>query len=141
MKLRNNRPKFLATLSKWLDKEIKIGLEQARDNRRHWIFNAGYCRGGSQNYGGITWCDYIEEFYPTIGLNQICGHTSRQHEINYIQRELAKPFVELGDDYVPTLKTLSNTNLSTNVCLDVAGNMHWAVWDGKTLKIDNYLSL
>ena len=43
-------------------------------SRRCGLFQAGVSRGGTQENGGITWCDY-GEFGDVPGLRQIFGHT------------------------------------------------------------------
>lgn len=40
------------------------------------FLNAGRSRGGSQNFGGITWLDFNREFAPIDELTQIVGHTA-----------------------------------------------------------------
>ena len=41
----------------------------------HFLFRAGYSRGGMLHVGGITWCDFYKDFEPYENLNQIFGHT------------------------------------------------------------------
>jgi hypothetical protein len=41
----------------------------------HPALGAGYTRGGTQAKGGLTWCDWRDEFTPVEGINQIVGHT------------------------------------------------------------------
>jgi len=41
----------------------------------HFLFRAGYSRGGMLPVGGITWCDFHKDFEPYDNLNQIFGHT------------------------------------------------------------------
>lgn len=43
-----------------------------RLNPLHYI---AFSRGGNDNYGGIFWCDWNEEFKPISELKQIMGHT------------------------------------------------------------------
>lgn len=51
-------------------------LEQARMiHGKHWLTGAGQARGGSRPYGGLTWCDFNDEFSPFPGVRQIFGHT------------------------------------------------------------------
>ncbi len=46
-----------------------------KDGYAHPWLDAGVARGGLQSVGGITWLDWIYEFKPIPGLNQIVGHT------------------------------------------------------------------
>jgi len=41
----------------------------------HFLFRAGFSRGGMLPVGGITWCDFHKDFEPYENLNQIFGHT------------------------------------------------------------------
>lgn len=131
--LKDNRSKFLESISKCLDDEIIKGRRN-----ESWIFHAGRSRGGHQRVGGITWCDYEREFHPIAGLNQIFGHTPQSCGI-------AKWCVWNGNSQVTyhptslfTPENITSSSKSFNLGLDVHGNMHWATWNGKTLSIFNY---
>jgi calcineurin-like phosphoesterase family protein len=50
----------------------------ARPEPQPWLL-AGKDRGGDQEHGGVTWCDWLN-FEPIPGIRQICGHTS-SHEV------------------------------------------------------------
>jgi hypothetical protein len=53
--------------------EIRTSLEAGALHR---LLEAGRARGGPAPVGGITWCDYLEEFYPhSTYSKQIFGHT------------------------------------------------------------------
>lgn len=39
------------------------------------LLACGIVRGGDHRHGGVTWCDWDDEFLPTAGLNQVVGHT------------------------------------------------------------------
>ncbi|NBQ69017.1 MAG: hypothetical protein EBU46_09375 [Nitrosomonadaceae bacterium] len=65
------------TLTKWLDAEVKAAERAIIMNEGHWIFQAGYCRGGNKPKGGLTWLDFNEEFEPIAGINQLVGHTNQ----------------------------------------------------------------
>ncbi len=141
-KFSNDRQKFNSELSEYLDNSVIDGFKAAATNVPHWIFNAGKARWGMQRVGGITWCDYEREFLPVEGLNQIVGHTPQRNGIRWIRKDksglLVTPPLE---EYNPTPKELDNTKLSTNICLDVLGNTHYAVWNGKKLTVGNYRDL
>jgi len=143
-KLHTDRPKFIAELTEWLNAEMIKGFQRGANGIGSWIFNAGRGRGGSQQVGGITWCDFTREFLPVRGINQIMGHTPQMQgprwclleensekldgQVSYRPYELWKPTIELLDD----------TSRSTNIDLDVHGNMHYATWNGTNLVLSNY---
>lgn len=142
-KFSNDRLKFIAEISGYLDVQIREGFKCGATNQSSWVFNAGHSRGGSQRVGGITWCDFEREFFPVKGINQIVGHTPQglgfpkwcllddKGKVSYSPYEL----------YTPSVERLDNPNLSTNIDLDVHGNLHYATWDGKKLVVGNYRDL
>ncbi len=141
-KHRKDRKEFIGALTHYLDEEIRKGFQQGAKGHGSWVFNAGHARWGSQRVGGLTWCDYTAEFYPVKGINQIVGHTPQQYGVKWTRLNgddqiFHHPF----NEYTPTLEELDSNTLSANLCLDVLGNTHWAVWDGKKLEIGDYKSL
>ena len=56
---------------KWLGIECNAAL---KDPAYHWLFAAGRDRGGSREFGGITWCD-ANVFSPIPEIKQCFGHT------------------------------------------------------------------
>ena len=139
--LSNDRPTFLKAIAEYLDMEIVKGFQHGANNKSFWVFNAGHSRGGMQRVGGITWCDFDREFYPIKGLNQIVGHTPQSNGI-------AKWCVLNTDDkvsYHPTHlfspQEVGNSEYSFNLGLDVYRNMHYAVWDGKSLTVKSHENL
>lgn len=143
--LHTDRPKFFAELTQWLDVEIQNCLRKAANNETSWVFNAGRARWGQQRVGGITWCDYEREFYPILGLNQILGHTPqtpcpRWHVSvqDGLKDKISRHTAMLFD---PQPEGLDDVTKSFNIDLDVQGNTHYGIWDGKTLKIGNYKDL
>ena len=129
--LHENRKQFLSELSKYLDNSVVDG------HRGHgWIFNAGFGRGGLQTYGGLTWCDYKIEFQPSIGLNQIFGHTPQRLDEAYYT-VLANNTIEkhVMDS---NITGITDPFKSINIDLDSIGNPQWAIWDGKKIVIQNY---
>jgi hypothetical protein len=141
------RPKFIKELSDYLDDEIRKGFRDGANNKVTWVFNAGRARWGQQRVGGLTWCDFEREFKPFRGINQIVGHTPQMQSprwcileedpLNTDGRVVYRPY-EL---FKPSLNELNNLELSHNIDLDVHGNMHYATWDGKQLKLGNYKDL
>lgn len=58
----------------YIDGALNHAEVMLHNGATHHLFRAGVSRGGSENYGGITWCDF-REFEPIPGVNQIVGHT------------------------------------------------------------------
>lgn len=132
--LHKDRSAFLKAIATYLDAEIIPGY---RD--KSWIFHAGRSRGGLQRVGGIDWCDFEREYYPIMGLNQIVGHTPQIVGTNWcFQNEKDKISYHPTSMWHPKAKDFDNVNRSYTVNLDVHGNTHWAVWDGKTMTFFNY---
>lgn len=142
MTYRKDRAKFIVAISEYLDKEILKGFRAGAEGVGSWVFNAGAARWGMQRVGGITWCDYTREFNPVKGINQIVGHTPQEYGVKWTQLteddQILHPSLK---DYSPTPEELDNPELSTNICLDVLYNTHYAIWDGKQLKLGDYNSL
>ena len=131
----NDLPKFIAKLSKYLDHEIRRGLDKAANGAESWIFNAGYARCGNQKVGGITWCDHNTEMHPIIGLSQIYGHSPQSYNCpSWLIQDgpESKPYFKLNDN---TKINFKNVNKSYNLCLDIWKNMHYALWNGKELSV------
>jgi len=130
-----DRPKFLKALTAYLDQEIVKGH---RDES--WMFHAGHSRGGFQPVGGISWCDYTCEFHPVKGLNQMLGHTpQRQAAVWTYLKGNSKPTRHpINAPWKPTPSDYDDVQRSYNICLDVHGNMHWAVWQNEDLTFGNY---
>lgn len=53
---------------------VREGEFEKMDTPLHWI---GHTRGGRNSVGGIFWLDFMLEFEPIAGVNQIFGHTAR----------------------------------------------------------------
>lgn len=119
---------FLQKISNMLDSEIVQGH---RNNS--WIFHSGFGRGGNQYAGGITWCDYELEFEPTVGLNQILGHTPVPPTDRWKVIHNGKLIENVPTDEID----YKDITKSYNLDLDSRGNFHWATWDGKNIKIYN----
>lgn len=146
-KFRKDRLKFIAELTGYLNHEIRKGFQDGANSKGSWIFNAGRARWGNQQVGGITWCDFEREFYPLRGINQIVGHTPQAQGVKWCildhdpLNEDGKVVYRPYDLFKPYLTSLDNPDLSHNICLDVHGNMHYGIWNGKELKIGNYKDL
>lgn len=77
----------------------------------HWMIEPGMSRGGMQNFGGVTWCDWDVDFSPIPGFNQVCGHTRH-----------------------PTVVRTKHTKNSKNWCIDT-GMQHYALLEGDELTV------
>jgi len=60
-----------------LNESIKNGVNTGTIDE---YLMAGMDRGGRQPHGGITWCD-IRSFRPTVGVNQMFGHSQRPEPV------------------------------------------------------------
>jgi hypothetical protein len=143
-KFKDDRKTFIKELSGFLDYEIHEGLWNGDDNKKSWVFGVGHSRGGVQRAGGITWCDFEKEFYPVLGINQVVGHTPQTHDEPkwaVMDSPTSKPYFRLNRKFDLKAKDLDDTNKSTNLCLDVWKNTHWATWDGEKMEIGNYRDL
>lgn len=141
---RTDRQLYVKELSDFLDQSIRQGIQDGANHKSSWVFNAGHARWGTQKVGGITWCDYLREFNPFKGMNQIVGHTPCDKGMPWHWTRINDDGNVLHPQYKnwhPTPEQLDNPDLSANICLDVHGNTHWAVWNGKKLEIGNYKDL
>ena len=138
---RNNHKAYLESISNYLDESINDGFKAAANNVPHWIFNAGNSRGGFQEVGGITWCDFDRELFPIKGINQIFGHTPQSNEVAKwcLLNNKNKRIYISHKKWQPT--ELNNPNFTANIDLDVWENLHYAVWDGNKLEVGNYNAL
>jgi hypothetical protein len=141
--LRNDREKFYKAIDDYLQKEIHTAFRNGANNQASWIFNAGHSRGGFNRVGGITWCDYEREFFPVKGLNQIVGHTPQglgfpKWCVLDTDEKISYPPYEF---WTPLEKTLDDPEKSVNIDLDVHGNTHYGVWNGKKLSVGSYKDL
>lgn len=140
---KKNMPEiFYSELSNFLDVEVINGLRKAGNNESSWILNAGRGRGGQFPVGGIVWCDFNTEFKPTVGLNQIIGHTPQSNgdpKWNIIENNKNKTFFDSKSDWQASNEIVSNTKNSINIDIDCWQNLAYALWDGEKLVVDNCL--
>lgn len=117
-----------------LKTEARTAVKTLYDNRRHWMAEAGFSRGGRSHYGGLLWNDWNQDFAPIRGIHQIVGHTPC--------RILKWCVVGEGEDsykMVPYTERASvnvnelTDNSSFNFCLDShPGSQYFAIYeDGK----------
>jgi hypothetical protein len=105
-------------------------------NGMHWFNMPGFSRSRSPYHGGITWCDWDDEFQPIRGIHQIVGHTPRLR----MNCKLVKENESHVEPPFP-LVSLPNTSLtdknSYNLCLDSRepGSRYYAIYENQELKI------
>lgn len=63
-------------LKEWLTAEQREARRALERGGHHWFAVPGEARGGMEEIGGITWCDFHLEFDPIPWLNQVFGHTN-----------------------------------------------------------------
>ncbi|HOT89801.1 MAG TPA: metallophosphoesterase, partial [Bacteroidales bacterium] len=115
---KKGRSEFIVKLTEYLNDEIYKGFQDIFNNKSSWVFSAGYSRGGIHRVGGITWCDFVREFKPFQGINQIVGHTPQSLPPHWCI--LKKPPSHRGGEivyrpietYNPSLADLNNMKLS-----------------------------
>ncbi len=70
----------------WLAEQAAKAYSNFKNKGSHWLVQAGSDRGGFNEHGGITWCDF-RSFKPILGVKQLVGHTFskevRHKEFNY----------------------------------------------------------
>lgn len=140
-KLHEDRPKFINSVTSYLDEQIQAATKNIHISLKHWIVECGISRGGSATSGGLIWCDYDDEFTPIKGLNQIVGHTAQNTPPRWNVRHGNESFIKQHLEFTPTLELINDTSATVNICLDVYKNMHYAVWNGTSLKIHRYYDL
>lgn len=110
--------KGMDEITSWLDYKIDKDFELMREGQSPCILGAGHARGGRNRAGGITWCDFNSEFQPINKINQIFGHTP----------------LEGGPKQI-------KTGQSHNICIDVWGNLSYAIIEGKDVKFGSFKEL
>lgn len=61
------------------NKSLAWNLNNLFERNADCIFDVGYKRGGTLNYGGPLWCDFLTlQRKPIKGYHQIVGHTRRK---------------------------------------------------------------
>lgn len=85
------------------------------------LLNAGRCRGGWQNVGGVTWLDFTHEFEEIDDLIQIVGHTGKR-TIRTIGKSMC---IDCYQKYVMILNTVDNTHeiVDVNLAYNIAKYM------------------
>ena len=82
-------------------------LTQEMHNKESFVWDIGYCRGGSKTGGGIWWNDFNEEFRPVWGLSQVFGHTHTVRKRRDVQTLGTLRFIEDGPNRSFCIDSLS----------------------------------
>lgn len=60
-----------------LSEEVWKNFRELHFTHNYLISGVGYVRGGRDPIGGVLWCDWNNEFYPSEMVGkQVCGHTT-----------------------------------------------------------------
>lgn len=114
----------------WLRTEHPKARAQAENDGNHWMYGAGWSRGGRETYGGLTWCDFDLDFLAT-SFPQIVGHTPHPHPLFHLrQPNGSKVEVKRASETTPE-------DLKTNWwALDLDSHLdHYAVIDNGKLTV------
>lgn len=134
VKFRNKEPISISKseLIKKLERDSIECIKDLNKGRGHWFVVAGFARSRSPFVGGLTWCDFNQEFEPIRGIHQIIGHTPSRDEIRW-------RVLKSNDDavYAPQgAKPELNENTSFNVCFDSYPALKWyGILEGNELSI------
>lgn len=126
-------------LSKKLKRETEQFLIKTSRGEFHWFGVPGFSRcDNSPYYGGVLWCDWDKEFWPTRGVHQITGHTPL-HQLKWIFLTDGDPVTHTsGLGVVPKLRK----DTSYNICIDShPGSQYYAIYEGGLLTIHKTLSI
>ena len=106
------------------------------------LLGCGIMRGGSLDRSGVTWCDWDYEFWPSVGVHQIVGHTYEQGLVRgkSCRRGTALPKVESfelgsGEEVLRS----SRENDSCNWCIDT-GLEVVAILDEEAIRFVRWLA-
>lgn len=117
-------------IEKKLKKDSEEFLISCGRKKLHWFDIPGRARcRNSPYYGGLLWCDWEDEFWPTRGLHQIVGHTPSRGNPTWKFLKEGDPRTQTGDrNTIPEL----SKDTSYNVCLDSQpGSRFYAIYDDK----------
>jgi hypothetical protein len=118
----------------YIEEKCNQALLDCVQGKEHPILMAGKSRGGSEDYGGITWQDWFHDFKPVQGISQIVGHTPFHYPILTWKPNPIRPSDRLLDaGVVYCINDYEKFNLN----LDTHSN-HYAVLDDNTLEIYDY---
>lgn len=133
--LYKNRSQFLKELTNHLNDWSHIAVRHMANNEEDWFSGAGRSRGGFLHVGGIYWCDFISEFSPIRGLNQIVGHTpSKTPKWANLLPDSEEVSLIPNEGFYPLPENLDNPEYSFNLCLDTKLK-YYALWDSSTKEL------
>ena len=128
------------TKLEFFDRVMKVisneAIEAAISNNNVELFDAGWDRGGFQQYGGINWIDW-NTFGPVNGINQIVGHSIHripqvllQHKHGGFVKQDVTEYYDLLNEINKLDKPFSTEYLSVSYDLDTHSNHYAVVEDG-----------
>ena len=130
----------IGALCRRLKAESVEAIKLFYKDKVHWFGMPGFSRSYNSPYcGGITWCDYNQEFKPIIGVHQIFGHTpNKKLHWETIEGGTRKPLPLEG----VVNPTLTDEN-SYNICLDSAhpGSRYYAIYENKQFTIHDSIKI
>jgi hypothetical protein len=127
----------LDTVVKKLKGDVADAERAFYADKMHWFAMPGFSRSrNSPYYGGLTWCDWTQEFHPIRGVHQLVGHTPSYNVTwNVVERGAAhRQILSLEEVESPMLTDDSSYNL----CLDSQpGSKYYAIYDNQQLTVHN----
>jgi hypothetical protein len=135
VKFRKNEPVTITKeeLVKKLKHDSLECKKQLTAGKWHWFIVAGFSRSNSPYVGGVTWCDFNQEFHPMRGIHQIVGHTPDRDKVKWIVMKENDNAIYAPKGAEPEL----SDKTSFNVCLDSYPALKWyGIWEGKKLTIN-----
>lgn len=125
----------LPTVKRRLEAEVEQAKKAFYANKMHWFGMPGFSRSHSSPYfGGLTWCDWNDEFSPIRGVHQIVGHTPL-YNLTWISVESGAQRYEILPAECIDNPTLT-TDSSYNICLDSEpGSRYYAIYEEGKLSI------
>lgn len=124
----------LGSIKKQLKNDSVHAIKKFYSNAGHWFSAAGFSRSYSQLYGGLTWCDWRQEFLPIRGVHQLVGHTPCRtlYWIALGENDVEHKTIPLEDLSSPIL----TDKTSYNLCLDThPGSQYYAIYESGALTI------
>lgn len=116
---------FDVVMKDWMERTV-TSIEALGTN---FLMEPGYSRGGTQNIGGLIWCDWTE-FASIKGVNQIVGHTPHRTPEIHLQHSdgsyVKKPVLT----YLKNRTRMDRNVVSVNYDLDTHSNHYAIVTDG-----------
>ena len=124
----------LGSIKKQLKNDSVYAIKKFYSNTGHWFSAARFTRSYSQLYGGLTWCDWRQEFLPIRGVHQLVGHTPCRtlYWIALGENDVEHKTIPLEDLSSPIL----TDKTSYNLCLDThPRSQYYTIYESGELTI------